>query len=215
LSARGLAVNLASECAFRIDVRHVSIRIPVLKPARTTAPPRRAGAARRAALADSPVTVQTPDGRNLNLTLKEIFDLLAKVSGIPSPKLKVPSWIGFTYAVLENFWSGRILHREPSVPLDGVRMSQHKMWFDASKAVRELGLPRPAVIHLSITDYEVDQRLAKRGRGEDSPGNRQLRIVMYRKQAEVLMPRYPDTITLDASQPPDVVATRIRQALGY
>ena len=82
---------------------------------------------------------------NLNLTLKEIFDLLAKVSGIPSPKLKVPSWIGFTYAVLENFWSGRILHREPSVPLDGVRMSQHKMWFDASKAVRELGLPQNSV----------------------------------------------------------------------
>jgi adenylate kinase len=81
--------------------------------------------------------------------------------------------------------------------------------------LRELGLPRPTVIHLSITDYEVDQRLAKRGRGEDSPGNRQLRIVMYRKQAEVLMPRYPDTITLDASQPVDVVATRIRQALGY
>ena len=81
--------------------------------------------------------------------------------------------------------------------------------------LRELGLPRPAVIHLSITDYEVDQRLAKRGRGEDSPANTELRIVMYRKQAELLMPRYPDAITLDASKPPDVVATRIRQALGY
>jgi adenylate kinase len=79
----------------------------------------------------------------------------------------------------------------------------------------ELGLPRPTVIHLSLTDYEGDQRLAKRGREEDSPGNRQLRIVMYRKQAELLMPRYPDTITLDASQPPDVVAARIRQVLGY
>jgi adenylate kinase len=86
-------------------------------------------------------------------------------------------------------------------------------YFDA--LLRELGLPRPRVIHLSITDYEVDQRLAKRGREEDSPGNTQLRIVMYRKQAELLMPRYPDAITLDASQPPHVVASRIRQALGY
>jgi adenylate kinase len=79
----------------------------------------------------------------------------------------------------------------------------------------ELKLPHPAVIHLSITDYEADQRLAKRGRAEDSPANTELRIVMYRKQAEVLMPRYPNAITLDASQPADVVASRIRQALGY
>jgi adenylate kinase family enzyme len=71
------------------------------------------------------------------------------------------------------------------------------------------------VIHLSITDYEVDQRLAKRGREEDSPANTELRIVMYRKQAELLMPRYPDAITVDAAQPPEVVAARIRQALRY
>jgi len=82
---------------------------------------------------------------NLNLTLKEIFDLLAKISGMPSPKIEVPSWIGFTYAVFENFWSGRLRHREPSAPLDGVKMSQHKMWFDSSKAVRELGLPQNSV----------------------------------------------------------------------
>ena len=81
--------------------------------------------------------------------------------------------------------------------------------------LNELGLPRPAVIHLSITDYDVDQRLAKRGREEDSPGNRELRIVTYRKQAELLMPRYPNAITVDASKPVDVVAARIRQALGY
>jgi len=81
--------------------------------------------------------------------------------------------------------------------------------------LNELGLPRPAVIHLSITDYDVDQRLAKRGREEDSPGNTELRIVTYRKQAELLMPRYPNAITVDASKPVDVVAARIRQALGY
>jgi adenylate kinase len=81
--------------------------------------------------------------------------------------------------------------------------------------LRELGLPRPAVIHLSVTDYEVDQRLAKRGQKEDTAANTELRIVMYRKQAELLMPLYPNAITLDASKPPDVVAARIRQALGY
>jgi len=81
--------------------------------------------------------------------------------------------------------------------------------------LREMKLPRPTVIHLSITDYDVDQRLAKRGREEDSPANAQLRIVMYRKQAELLMPLYPNAITVDASKLPDVVRARIRQALGY
>jgi dihydroflavonol-4-reductase len=82
---------------------------------------------------------------NLNLTLKDIFDLLAKISSVPSPKIKIPSWVGFTYAIFENFWSGRLLHREPSAPLDGVKMSRRKMWFDASKAVRELRLPQNPV----------------------------------------------------------------------
>jgi adenylate kinase len=98
--------------------------------------------------------------------------------------------------------------------LDGYPLTAKQAeYFEA--LLTELGLPRPAVIHLSITDYEVDQRLAKRGGEEDSPANTQRRIVMYRKQAELLMPLYPNAITLDASKPPDVVAARIRQALGY
>jgi adenylate kinase len=98
--------------------------------------------------------------------------------------------------------------------LDGYPFSAKQAeYFEA--LLRELGLPRPAVIHLSITDYEADRRLAKRGLEQDSPANTELRIVMYRRQAELLMPRYPDAITVDAAQPPHVVAARIRKALGY
>jgi len=98
--------------------------------------------------------------------------------------------------------------------LDGYPLTAKQAeYFEA--LLTELGLPSPAVIHLSITDYEVDRRLANRGRVEDSPANTELRIVMYRKQAELLMPRYPNAITVDASKPPDKVAARIRQALGY
>ena len=41
---------------------------------------------------------------------------------------------------MENLWSINVAQREPDVPLESVKMSRHKMWFDASKAVRELGL---------------------------------------------------------------------------
>jgi len=77
-----------------------------------------------------------------NLTLKDMFDALARVTDVASPKMKVPHWVAETYARLENFWSIDIARREPDVPLESVQMSRHKMWFDASKAIRELGLPQ-------------------------------------------------------------------------
>ena len=75
-----------------------------------------------------------------NVTLKEMFDMLASVSDVASPKMKVPHWVAEIYASLENFWSINIARREPDVPLESVKLARHKMWFDASKAVAELGL---------------------------------------------------------------------------
>ncbi len=75
-----------------------------------------------------------------NLTLKELFDALGGVTGIASPKLKVPHWVAETYARIENFWSIGVAHREPDVPLESVKLARHKMWFDPSRAIRELGL---------------------------------------------------------------------------
>ena len=77
-----------------------------------------------------------------NLTLKELFDALASVTEIASPTMKVPHWVAETYARLENIWAANIARREPEAPLESVKMSRHKMWFDASKAVQELGLPQ-------------------------------------------------------------------------
>jgi dihydroflavonol-4-reductase len=77
-----------------------------------------------------------------NLTLKEMFDALARVTNIPSPRMQVPHWVAETYARLENFWAINVARREPDVPVESVKMSRHRMWFDASKAARELGLPQ-------------------------------------------------------------------------
>jgi dihydroflavonol-4-reductase len=84
---------------------------------------------------------------NHNLTLKQIFDLLSQLTGIPSPTRRLPHWVAEAYATVENFWSETILQREPAVPLDAVRLARHKMWFDASRAVSELGLPQAPVEH--------------------------------------------------------------------
>src|SRR3989441_8472150 len=46
-----------------------------------------------------------------NVTLKEMFDMLASVSDVASPTVKVPHWVAETYASLENFWSINIARR--------------------------------------------------------------------------------------------------------
>jgi dihydroflavonol-4-reductase len=48
-------------------------------------------------------------------------------------------------AYLNQFFVGTILRREPTIPLDGVRMARYKMFVSSDKARRELGYsPKPA-----------------------------------------------------------------------
>ena len=79
-----------------------------------------------------------------NMTLKEILDALSRLTGLPSPGLRLPHWIPLAAAAADTF-AARLTGRVPRVPLEGVRMSRHKMFFDAGKAVRELGLPQTPV----------------------------------------------------------------------
>lgn len=79
-----------------------------------------------------------------NMTLKEIFDMLAGLTGIPSPRLRLPHWIPLTVSAADTLLA-RLTGRSPRVPIEGVRMSRHRMFFDASRAVRELGLPQTPI----------------------------------------------------------------------
>jgi dihydroflavonol-4-reductase len=81
---------------------------------------------------------------NRDMTLKEILDALSRLTGIPSPRIRLPHWIPLTAAAFDAAKS-RITGRAPRIPLEGVRMSRYRMFFDPSKAVRELGLARNPV----------------------------------------------------------------------
>jgi dihydroflavonol-4-reductase len=81
---------------------------------------------------------------NRDMTLKEIFDALSLLAGVPSPRVRLPHWIPIAAAAVDTFAS-RLTGRQPRVPLEGARMSRHRMFFDAGKAVRELGLPQTPV----------------------------------------------------------------------
>lgn len=81
---------------------------------------------------------------NENLTLRQIFGLLEEISGIPAPKIRLP-YGPILVAAYINEAISRITGKEPLIPLAGVQMAAKFMFFDPSKAVRELGLPRQPV----------------------------------------------------------------------
>ncbi len=81
---------------------------------------------------------------NHNLTLKEILDKLALITGLAAPRYTIPYCIPYTVAWIEEKILAP-LGRKPTIAIDGVRMAQQKMYYDATKAVTELGLPQSSI----------------------------------------------------------------------
>ncbi len=73
-----------------------------------------------------------------NLTLKELLDALAKITGLRAPTRKVPHAVALVAAYADAAFS-RVLGREPRIPVEGVRIARHKMLVNDAKARKELG----------------------------------------------------------------------------
>src|SRR6267378_1430028 len=74
-----------------------------------------------------------------NLTLKQILDRLAAITGLKSPTLKLPYVFAFATGVVDEMVTGRLLGREPRATIDAVRMGRKMMFVSSAKADRELG----------------------------------------------------------------------------
>jgi dihydroflavonol-4-reductase len=79
-----------------------------------------------------------------NVTMRELLERLAAVSGRRAPRLRIPyapifALAGFNEAVC------RLTGREPRMTRDTLRMSRHAMFYSPAKAVRELGLPQSPI----------------------------------------------------------------------
>jgi dihydroflavonol-4-reductase len=81
---------------------------------------------------------------NENLPLKELLERLAALTGRPAPRLRLPLAIPLAVAAIDELLLGR-LGRRPQIAFDGVRMAKEQMFYDSSKAIRELGLPQSPV----------------------------------------------------------------------
>lgn len=74
-----------------------------------------------------------------NVTLKELLDRLSAITGVASPTRKVPHGVALTFAYCDEFFTGRLLGKEPRATVDAVRMGKKKMFASSAKAERELG----------------------------------------------------------------------------
>jgi dihydroflavonol-4-reductase len=74
-----------------------------------------------------------------NLTLKQILDRLAAITGLPSPKTRVPYTVALAAGVVDQFVTGHLFRGEPRATVEAVRMSRKKMFVSSEKAERELG----------------------------------------------------------------------------
>jgi dihydroflavonol-4-reductase len=90
---------------------------------------------------------------NHNLTLREILDELSLLTGLRAPKVKIP----------------RFTRRPPAVEVEAVQLGRKRMFFNAAKAVRELGLPQTPVrealrkaVEWYLSNGYVKEKLHKR-----------------------------------------------------
>ena len=80
-----------------------------------------------------------------NLTLKQILDMLAEITGLRSPTLKVPHSVAMAFAAFDQTFNGYFRNREPRATIEEVRMGKKFMWVDSTKAERELGYTHGSV----------------------------------------------------------------------
>jgi len=98
-----------------------------------------------------------------NLTLKQLLDTLAKITGLPAPRMKIPHGLALGVAYASTAFS-RLIGKEPQIPVEGVKIARHMMFVDCTRAQRELGFqagPVAAALERAVLWYEANGYIAK------------------------------------------------------
>jgi len=74
-----------------------------------------------------------------NLSLREVWEMLAEVTGRRPPRWRVPHAVALGVGFADEIRCRVQPGAQPAVPLEGVRMSRERMHVDCAKAATELG----------------------------------------------------------------------------
>ena len=95
-----------------------------------------------------------------DLTLKQLLDKLAALTGLPSPATKAPHSVAYAFACFDEFFTGRLRSKEPRATREAVKMGRKKMFASSEKAVRELGykvVPVEPALQRAIDWFRANQ----------------------------------------------------------
>jgi len=93
-----------------------------------------------------------------NLTLKQMLDTLSRITGLRAPSFKIPHGLALGVAYMSTAFS-RLVGKEPQIPVEGVKIAQHMMFVDCTRAQRELGFQPgsvPAALERAVRWYETN-----------------------------------------------------------
>ncbi len=86
-----------------------------------------------------------------NLSIREVFARLARLTGLPQPDRRVPYAVALAAAYVSEWLADVVTHRSPAATVTGVKLTRRVMHFDARPSLDALGLqPRP--INVALAD---------------------------------------------------------------
>jgi dihydroflavonol-4-reductase len=86
-----------------------------------------------------------------NLSIRELFALLSRLTGLPEPRWRVPYPVALAAGYLSEWVADVFTHAPPAATVTGVKLTRRRMHFDARRSLAELRVqPRP--VAESLTD---------------------------------------------------------------
>ncbi|MCC6997225.1 MAG: NAD-dependent epimerase/dehydratase family protein [Deltaproteobacteria bacterium] len=77
-----------------------------------------------------------------NVTYRDFYKVVGEVANVRIPDRKIPGWFTRGIGWVSENVSNRITHKPPQITYKAAAMATRFMYFDCSKAIRDLGLPQ-------------------------------------------------------------------------
>src|SRR5262249_4969561 len=75
-----------------------------------------------------------------NMSVLQVFGELARLTGLPSPSVRVPYGAALAAAYVSEWMAVVFTHRPPAATVTGVKLTRRKMHFATARSLTELGL---------------------------------------------------------------------------
>ena len=77
-----------------------------------------------------------------NISIQELFSLIAEVGGVAAPRFKIPYAAALAYANLSLLMANHVTHKAPLLAPGALQVLHLFKKMDSTKAIKELGLPQ-------------------------------------------------------------------------